>query len=99
MPKLSLRGQFVVVILVAAVLLVVGAAIVVSPWVKRVHSVAIEDGQIVLETSPDGRLANPNRTHFAVSLSSAAILGAVVMLLLGGGAVVLLLAISSLRKP
>src|SRR5687768_18377024 len=54
-------------------LLSAGSFAAASPWLLRIHSLSFNDGRIVIETSPSGRLADPYRDEHSISLPTAAI--------------------------
>ncbi len=58
------------VVIVVLALAVLAAS---SPWLRRIHSVRAQNGIVVIETSPDGRLSNPYRTELFVSFGNFAI--------------------------
>ena len=66
---------------ISAVVLL-GALTPITPWLRRIHSVQVEGGVIVLEESPDGRLANPYRTYTKVSIPMAISIGAMFLALI-----------------
>jgi hypothetical protein len=59
--------------------------------VVTIVSVEVQDGLIIIETSPG--------VAWGISVGNAAMIAAAIALLLLGAAVVLLLAISNVRKP
>jgi hypothetical protein len=72
--------KYLAVVIVLATL-VLAAALGVRHWLRRVRSVAIEGGAVVVETSSDGRLANPYRENYYIPLAIAAPLGFVVVVI------------------
>ena len=54
-------------------IIVVAATLWARPRIRRVHSVTLENGAVVVETSSDGRPANPYRTHTYIPLARSVI--------------------------
>ena len=74
---------------VGIILIVVSASIFLSaPWFRRIHSVSIYGSSIMVETSPDGRLANPDRTTFEVPMwvaGATVLVGIAILAIVVGG--------------
>jgi hypothetical protein len=65
------RLRTLLILLIVAGLLIASSLAVASPWLRRIHSLSVEGGNIVVETSPSGRLADPYRDSFGLSIPTA----------------------------
>ena len=73
-----------VICLVLALALASAFFTLAIPWLRCIHSITIQNGVVEIETSPDGRLANPYRDTMFVSLKTVVILGIEVAVISGG---------------
>jgi hypothetical protein len=72
-------------------LLIVATVVLSKSWLRRIHSITIQNRNVLIETSPDGRLANPyrNMTSIPMSYAIVALTAALAMLITVGVALYL----------